>query len=356
MKEIFNSAYMKNLRQEFRNGKKPSGCSTCWVDESNGYTSKRLIYTSGTQFIDHHGLTPDWDNDPEYPKEYQMIISNACNLKCRSCSPSHSTLWQAEFKDRTGSTQYVMPHGQAGDKSGKLWSNRKDWYATLKRLEIVGGEPFFIKQWHEVFEELIATGRSKDILIDMSSNCTLCYPDLVSHMCDNFQFIGIGLSIDGTGLAYNYLRHPGNWNDVYANLQTYRDLSKKHRNLNPQITCTIGWLNAINLVGLHRLVANEFPACNIWNNLIHQPERMAIWAAPLRLKERIVAHWDSYQWADKYKAEINSIKVFMFSREISDEQFKANLQEFISTDAYRGEDILTSFPEYADILQDYISG
>ena len=35
VKEIFSSKYMRDLRQQFRNGIKPSGCGTCVKDESN---------------------------------------------------------------------------------------------------------------------------------------------------------------------------------------------------------------------------------------------------------------------------------------------------------------------------------
>ena len=81
VKEIFSSKYMKDLREEFRSGAKPKGCETCIVNEQNGYTSKRNMYSGAM----------DYDSEPDVPVEYQMILSNACNLKCRSCSPSHSS-------------------------------------------------------------------------------------------------------------------------------------------------------------------------------------------------------------------------------------------------------------------------
>ena len=41
VKDIFHSPYMKQLRQDFIDGKKPKNCEVCWKDEENGYTSKR---------------------------------------------------------------------------------------------------------------------------------------------------------------------------------------------------------------------------------------------------------------------------------------------------------------------------
>ena len=66
-----------------------------------------------------------------------------------------------------------MPHKQAGDEEGVLWKDRFNCYKTLKRLEVVGGEPMYIKQWHQMFDELIQLGYAKDIVLDMSTNANI---------------------------------------------------------------------------------------------------------------------------------------------------------------------------------------
>ena len=128
---------MKNLRQEFRENKRPSGCSTCWTNEDNGVVSKRQIYLKDT--ANSFNIESDWQTEPTEPSEFQMIISNSCNLKCRSCSSSHSTSWQMELKARNLPDPFSMPYKQSGDINGKLWTERSSWYKTVRRLEIVGG-------------------------------------------------------------------------------------------------------------------------------------------------------------------------------------------------------------------------
>jgi len=44
LKEAFNSQHMKQMRADFLDGKKPSNCKKCWDEESQGITSKRLIW------------------------------------------------------------------------------------------------------------------------------------------------------------------------------------------------------------------------------------------------------------------------------------------------------------------------
>ena len=49
--EFRNSKYLSDLKDQFLNGEKPSECETCWVDESNGYKSKRQIYNEIYSFV-----------------------------------------------------------------------------------------------------------------------------------------------------------------------------------------------------------------------------------------------------------------------------------------------------------------
>jgi len=42
LKDIQNTEYMKDLRQQFQQGKKPKGCESCWQEEAAGKTSKRM--------------------------------------------------------------------------------------------------------------------------------------------------------------------------------------------------------------------------------------------------------------------------------------------------------------------------
>lgn len=351
--EIFHSKYMKDLREQFRNNERPAACQTCWTDEDNGYESKRLKHINDVHFVKNNDLDADWETEPVLPKEYQMIISNSCNLKCRSCTPSHSTQWQSETKALTGNIGYFMPHKQAGDELGKLWTHREEWYGSLKRLEVVGGEPFYVKQWHEIFEELISSGKAKDTLLDMSTNCTLFFPELLENICNEFKFVGIGLSVDGIGGTYEYLRHPGKWNVTYGNMGRYHDAKIAHKNLNIQVSYTISWLNALELTKMHKLVDEEFPEFKIWNNIVHYPEHMALWAIPKNLKEAIAEDWDKFSWNPQYKDIIGGIKTYMFSRDIEDNKFIENLQVLKNTDKYRKEDLLQSIPALAPYIKDF---
>jgi sulfatase maturation enzyme AslB (radical SAM superfamily) len=334
---------MKDLRKQFRNNERPAGCSTCWTDEDNNYDSKRIVYNTKI----HHNFGIDWTIEPIEISEFQLIISNSCNLKCRSCTPSHSSQWQQEMKMLTGSTGYEMPHGQSAEEAGKLWLDRHSWYKNLKRLEVVGGEPFYVKQWHTMFNELIDLGYSKNIDITLTTNCTLFFPELIDRIAENFKSVSIGLSIDGIGSTYEYMRHLGKWPIVYDNMKKYHALADR---INIQLNLTISWLNVLEVPELHELVSNQFPKFNIWNNLVHYPQHLCVWAVPEELKKSVSDKWDKYQWKKEYKDTMQGVLNYMNSKSITDEEFKKNLEIIYKTDEFRKENITQSIP----VLQEFL--
>ncbi len=341
MDEIFHSQFMKDLRQQFRDGKKPAGCRTCIVDEKNGHRSKRQIYerfnVAGDQYI------VDFEGEPGIPSEFQMIISNACNLKCRSCTPSHSNLWQAEHKQVWGHTAYDMPHGQSGDKQGLLWKNRHQWYNTIERLEIVGGEPFYIGQWNDIWDEMIELGVSKNIGISMSSNATIFAGDRLKSIAENFDHVGLGLSIDGMDKVYDYLRHPGRWAEVSENVKRYSHwLAGNHlSNLSISISHTISWVNVWWIPEFKQWLNENTSGFKFWYNLVHSPDHMALWALPAHCKDLIEEKLSS--WGQD-KAEVAGVLNHMYSRQPTHEELRELYERFRIYDRVRKENIQQVIP------------
>lgn len=347
VKDIFASTYMQNLRTQFRNGKKPKGCETCIKDEANGVKSKRMTYSNANNDVDYR-------NEPDLPIEYQMILSNACNLKCRSCTPSHSNLWQAEHKALFGNTGYNMPNNQPGHKDSVLWKNRDEWMKHVKRLEIVGGEPFYIQQWQELWKELVEKEYSKLVAIDMSTNCVLYGGIILEQFIPHFERIGVGLSIDGIGKTYNYLRHPGNWDITKENILKYRELAKQYpNNFGCNYTHTISWCNAWELPEFHKWAEENTPEFGVWNNLVHYPRHMSLVMLPLSVKEKIKEKWINADFG-KYKSDVDSIITFMFSEQPSDNEIKEEYKKFAIHDTFRKESIFDIIPtELIDDLSVY---
>lgn len=343
VEDIFNSEYMVNLRNEFLNGNKPKGCETCWIDESNGYKSKRQIYN---EIFESKDLSVDITKPIDFPIDYQIIISNACNLKCRSCGTGHSTQWQKEMNNLPenvpGVNNYVhqfhMPHGQPGGNNSKLIEDLSKWTPKLKRLEIVGGEPFYIEKWKTIWDYLIESGYSKNIDLAMSTNTSIYNEEQLEKITSNFKAVGIGLSIDGMGEIYDYLRKNASWEISSDNCKKYHDffISNRRPGLSFNYTYTISWLNAYNLPEFHDWVKENTPEFRIWNNIVHYPNHMSIKMLPDEEKQKIDDKWKSYNWG-KYESDVMSVLNFMWSEPQTEETIKEQYKNFTFFDYVRGE-------------------
>ena len=356
VKNIFHSEYMKKLRKEFKTGGKPSGCSTCWTDEENGYTSKRLNY------IDIHEDILDYSKLPEYPLDYQLILTNACNLKCRSCSSSHSTGWLTEVNKMTeedkrelNQRDYEMPFGQSGDKESVFLKDIDTWGANVKRMEVVGGEPFYTNVWEKVWDRLIEKGYSKNIDLTMSTNGTFFKEKLLHKLVKNFKTIGIALSIDGTGGMFEYLRKNGSWEQVQDNLTKFYDFYKNsgYKNLYFNYTFTISWINAITLPEMTTWVRKNTPEFKIWYNLIHQPSFMSLWNIPIVLKKEITNKLATYNWQNN-KKDIEGLINFMNSKEIDDKTFEKTIKKLLLLDQYRNDNSLDLLKKHYLNISQYV--
>jgi len=242
-----------------------------------------------------------------------------------------------------------MPHNQSGHHDSVLWNTRHEWMKYVQRLEIVGGEPFYIRQWQDLWNELVAQGYSTNISIDMSTNGTIYGGDVIKNLVPKFKRIGIGLSIDGLGPIYVYLRHPGKWTEVEENIKQYYKLSQEYDNLGFSYTHTIGWLNAYQLPDFHQWTYDNTPNFGLWDNLIHWPKHMSLIMIPKSAKDKIAEKWQRYNWQE-YKSNIDGIINFMYSVQPSDDEISKEYKKFVIHDQHRNENILEVIPP--EILED----
>ena len=360
VKDIFHSNHMKSLRRQFLNGEKPKGCITCWMDEENGYESKRQNYLKISKDYELLGNDFDYNKTPEYPIDYQIILSNSCNLKCRSCDPTHSTLWTKELLNLPDDVKqvidrwpYELPHGQSGDRKGKFFKEMNEWIPSVKRVEIVGGEPFYSKVWENVWDSMIENNHSKDIVLNMSTNGTIYNEELLIKLLENFKTVAIALSIDGLGNTYEYLRKGGVWCEVEDNLQKFYNLKIKYPSkINFTYSHTTSWVNAFNLPEFFDYTNKHTPLFNKWINIVHFPYYMTMYMLPRKAKDILAEKWSKYNFKE-YQKNTDALIKFMYSKQPSDEQIRDNYKRFTILDKYREESTVDLMDEICPELKEY---
>jgi MoaA/NifB/PqqE/SkfB family radical SAM enzyme len=106
-----------------------------------------------------------------------------------------------------------------------------------------------INEFHdEIVELLVKQNRAKDIKIHYSTNIQI---DIEKYlpMWQQFKYIDLNISIDGSHKTYEYIRWPGKWDKVFTNLKRACEF-RKEANFYPVIATTIQNLNAANLYDL----------------------------------------------------------------------------------------------------------
>lgn len=359
VKDILHSEYMNKLRKDLKEGKSPKNCEVCWKDEHNGYKSKREIYSEiHKEFIDEN----KYNVVPELPIDYQLILTNACNLKCRSCGTSHSTSWQKEVKsipqeeaEHIHQFPYLLPHKQPGDKESVFIKDIDIWGPQVKRMEVVGGEPFYTGVWEKIWLYLINSGYSKNIELAMSTNCTIYNETLITLLDSSFKALGIGLSVDGMGSTFEYLRKNAKWKEVEENILRFYNFYKEKASPSTTFnyTHTTSWIDSYYLPEFIDWTRKNTPEFRVWINIVHWPVHMNLTTLPNSVKNKIKHKWENYDWKE-YGNDAKALINHMYSKEYTDDELKKQYSKFSILDKYRDESTIdlvkNQFPELVELF------
>lgn len=361
--EIINSSSMRDIRGYMRMGKKHPNCATCWIDEKNGKASKRIYETQLSSWL--HGPI-DYDKEPTVFKDIQLGVGNICNLKCRTCSPFCSTKWIKEYKDSTGQDSATFNNLTKNKQTigSKFWEDFEEWSQTVGRLEIMGGEPFFMKEFEVLIDRLIANGSSENITISMSSNGTIFNGPLIEKIINNFKFLGIQFSIDGFSQEhFDYLRHGDDWKNVLSNLKKFYFLHQSYPTFIMGLTLTLSQINMFYIREMHQQIEkfakDSVKEFKIFNNVVHYPSYYSSSCMPEELKEQYLdkiqnpTKYGLNEWdPEKYNTEIKPLINQVISKS-KESDWAAFVKETNRADAYRGESFSETFPELWELFKPY---
>lgn len=162
-KNFHNLPLKLENRQDMLAGTRPKGgCEYCFKIEDAGGFSDRMQQAS---FPD---LTPpELLEDPTAinvtPRILEIYFTNVCNLACLYCGPWFSTKWESEFKKHGKISRDGFEFDDGGnwhpnyeENVALLWEWMRENGKHLREFHILGGEPFFQKEFvdcMDFFEE-----------------------------------------------------------------------------------------------------------------------------------------------------------------------------------------------------------
>jgi len=354
LETIRNSRFMEVLRQAFLDGTQPTICNRCWAEEDANRTSKRMHMLDKLKHIIPYDLT----SKPKPLSFIDLKLGNICNISCRICgSWSSSTYASEELKQmpkdkRKESFAYEMNRAGAWPrKVDTFWDELLDNARDIKYLEITGGEPFMIKEHFDFLEKLVKLEYSKDIEIHYNTNGTI-YPEQ-ADIWRHFKHIEIAFSIDDIGDRFEYQRNGAKWEEVYWNIERFKNLSSNSMgNISLQICVTVNIFNVYYLEEVAKWIDKVSAAGEIdfvyWN-VLHDAPVHCITALPDIAKGVIK---DRLLGADVNNADKKEFKnIIDFMQTDSNIPMDDIISNINTMDERKGNNIIDSHPELILMLE-----
>lgn len=320
--DIFNTDFYKRIRRQMLKGERPPECEECHKIEDSGGRSRRISdlssFSENEAFLKALNNTQDDGTIKAKIQSLDLNLSNVCNLKCITCSPSHSNLLKKEF-DNFAKDERLRGRGEVvydQETYKKALDNYKndslfnlfneEELDSIGLILFSGGEPTLDKK-HKVFlKRLIDQGYASKIRLDYNTNAMSLDYELLG-IWNEFRIVHLNLSVDAFGELNEYIRKNVNWKKFERNCETLMN----HPKTLVTFQTTVGALNLLNLTQLyawtHKMTENKRDP--LGNPLSRLPKHIFMWSPlwlttdilPSSLKKRALKKLILYFTTLKYK-------------------------------------------------------
>jgi sulfatase maturation enzyme AslB (radical SAM superfamily) len=330
------SPELDQLRNDFLNNKRPTGCNSCWSDEDAGLPSKRTI--------DNKYIFAERAPNLNSLKVLSLPFGNTCNLACRTCGSFASSRWgQEERKLKKYFPDITILGHKKFYKDSNYIEKIKNISTELIDITFPGGEPFItgVPQQLEFLDFLLETN-PENITINYITNTTTFPPEEFWDKWGRFKQINIQLSIDGIEEMFEYTRWPASWNECYTNIKRYQQMQEIHSNLRLSISHTVSVFNIFNIQDFFIWCLKEkLPEPYI--GMVHYPEYYSIKILPPQIKEKIKEKITS----KKFDFVIN----YMDQTNSNEFVFDTTVKWIKSVDKLRNQNFSVLRSEFAEFLK-----
>ncbi len=381
--EIWNGEKYKEFRKNMIEGKKNAICSFCYDTEKFTKNSSRTHRNA--QYAEQYDeymkkLLPTGELRTNKLKYIDFRFSNKCNQACITCGWDLSSSWY----DLAQKLNYPLPGPKFLEPTDKELAYKliDDNVDSITEIYFAGGEPMLSEYHWYTLEKLIQNGRSSEVSITYSTNCsTLKFKDKdVLEYWKEFKSVDVMASIDEVGDRFNYIRWPGDWEKISENLRIIKNSFDQYHN-KMGFTNKLVYAPVISSLNIHRLkeIVQEFIDRGIYqhnphfeffllSNLLRTPRHLSIINMPEQHWKYVENKLDEFQ--DWYcNSVISQSRYFDAKRQTlldgitkAKELRKMNqnemeffdymnpdylkfMQEYSKMDKVRNTDFLKTFPE-----------
>lgn len=230
--EIFYSDLYQNLRQSLDNGIFHDFCFKCKSDEQDGIISERQIENAIRKNHSVIGL-----------QSLKIALDTTCNMMCRICHPMLSSKWYSA-KSVTEKIKDLNNYDIKPIKYDIENIIKNSNIKNLKRLRIVGGEPFYSKKLDWFIDYLIENTDYKNLHIYFTTNGSIFPKEELLKKLLKCKKLHIEFSIDAIGELSQLCRWGVDWNTIENNIYKWKEI-KSNVVLNIHATISIYNVNRL---------------------------------------------------------------------------------------------------------------
>jgi len=348
IKEIYNNQQNQKLRLDMLQDKPlPQGCSSCIAHEAAGINSNRkhcnkewghLLEDS----LARTNLSTGYISNIQF-RYIDVRLSNICNMKCRTCGPSFSSLWAQEENERLG-TNY-SPIIEASDNKQDLLDQVYELLPTVDKLYFAGGEPLISEEHYLILEKLCELGLANKVSLMYNTNISVLgyKKNSILDVWKKFRSINVAASIDHYKERAEYIRHGTNWENIETNLNILSNFD----NIYLMINSVASVFTYVTYTEFHSYIRDNFPGVQKMTFYpLVEPKYFSTQILPPSLKEIGTERIQPIQ--------LESLAGLIKRTHQQDtwEELKFRFHNAIELrDKIRGEDFCKTFPELASMYE-----
>jgi MoaA/NifB/PqqE/SkfB family radical SAM enzyme len=213
IEEMWYGQEAEKLRGYMRRNILPDGCHLCHMQfESRNFGGLRA--RAFDSMADRTYLEKDGRFIPR-PKMMEFEISNVCNLECAMCNGYFSSLIR---KNRENLPPLVSPYDESFVKQ------LEPFIPHLAETKFLGGEPFLIKAYYQIWDLLIRL--RPDVQVSITTNGTI----LNNRVVDTLEKLRVNMIISIDSLEkenYEQIRSNARFDRVMEHFRYFKDYVKK---------------------------------------------------------------------------------------------------------------------------------
>jgi MoaA/NifB/PqqE/SkfB family radical SAM enzyme len=262
--DIWHSAQAQILRQALEGMEFGPGCDFCYRHTANGWIANPPM-RNFDRFAVPAGV-------PEWPQRMEFSISNSCNLECIMCRGFCSSAIRAHREK--------LPPLPMLYSAAFIESLRK-YLPHLFQAKFLGGEPFLIKEYYQIWDMMIADRLTTRCHI--TTNGTQ-YNDRIERVMDALP-MGLAVSLDGvTKKTVESIRVNADYDEQMRILKRFREYTWAKKTGLSLTFCfmRLNWFE----FGDYCLFAEDL-GCDVFVNTVTRPPEYALYNLPVEELRKI---------------------------------------------------------------------